>query len=87
MQDYLQPNDTISSIKDGKTLFNLESGMVEVKSNFSSKYSNKYCEMECGELENIQHILECVILNEKSEESLIFKDIHSNNIYEQIKIL
>ena len=56
IQDYLLPDINISN-EDRKFLISLQCRMIEIKSNFPSKYKDLTCEAGCGEKETMNHII------------------------------
>ena len=60
--------------------------MIEIKTNFSSKYKDQNFETECGMIENMQHILECEKLR-TSEENLSISELHEGTLRQQIRLM
>ena len=66
LQDYLKTESTIGLTKNKTTIFNIRVRMTKIKNNFKNQYKhNIKCRMNCGQIEDNQHILECTKLNKK----------------------
>ena len=67
MQPFLKPNKLSSNTSDttklGKFIFALRSRMVELRGNFSSKFTNTNCELCAEHLDSQQNLLICKSLN------------------------
>ena len=80
IQDYLLPDINISN-EDRKFLISLQCRMIEIKSNFPSKYKDLTCESGCGENETMNHIMRCNILQDKyAENNEVFENIYTCDI-------
>ena len=67
MKPFLKPNKLSSNTSDttklGKFIFALRSRMVELRGNFSSKFTNTNCELCAEHLDSQQNLLICKSLN------------------------
>ena len=87
IQDYLLPDINISN-EDRKFLISLQCRMIEIKSNFPSKYKDLTCEAGCGENETMNHIMRCNILQDKySENNEVFENIYTCDINKKLIIM
>ena len=87
IQDYLLPDINISN-EDRKFLISLQCRMIEIKSNFPSKYKDLTCEAGCEENEKMNHIMRCNILQDKySENNEVFENIYTCDIKKQLIVM
>ena len=83
MQDYLRPNDMGLTIDEQRTLFSIRNKMVNIPANFGKEQK-----CFCGDYEDMAHILHCTYLNkEEDDKNLIFEQIYSGSLTQQIEIL
>ena len=82
MSDYLLPTNKNLTIDQKRRLFAIKNKMIDIPSNFSSKIENR---CQCGEIENMEHIYICEILN-KERRILPYEKIYNGNLSEQIDI-
>jgi hypothetical protein len=83
MQEYLLPNDMGLIIDEQRSLFSIRNKMVNIPANFGREIK-----CQCGDYEDMAHILNCTYLNkEEVEENLIFEQIYSGSLAQQIDIL
>ena len=83
MQDYLLPNDMGLTIDEQRILFLIRNKMVNIPANFGRE-----SKCQCGDYEDMVHILNCTYLNkEEVKEHLIFEQIYSGSLTQQIEIL
>ena len=58
--------------------------MINLKENFSKSKLKENC--ICGQIESLEHIYSCKILNTE-ENGIPFEEIYSNNMKNQIEVL
>ena len=63
-------------------MFEVRNKMVDIPSNFPSKYTNIECEF--GEAENMEHMYNCEKLGKRPDMS--YEKIYNGNIQEQIRV-
>ena len=56
--------------------------MVEISTNFPTKYTSNKC--ECGEIEEMEHIYNCEMFGKQPKIS--YKKLYTGNIQEQIGV-
>ena len=84
MADYLAPNSSGLSIEEKQQLFAIINRMVNINYNFPQNNRIDLC--YCGELETMEHIYYCKILN-KEDPIISYNQIFNGNIGEQVTIL
>ena len=84
MADYLVPNNSGLSIEEKQQLFAIINRVVNINHNFPQNNRIELC--FCGELETMEHIYYCKILN-KEDPVIFYKQILNGNIGEQVMIL
>ena len=83
MAEYLLPWSGLL-LADQRKLFSLRNKMVRIENNFAS--IKQTC--LCGEIENLEHLYICLQFSEnQNEEVTPYKEIYSNNISKQVKVL
>ena len=85
MASYLLPNDSTLTISDKKLFFAIQNRMINIHGNFSSRKLDKFCKAGCNELETMEHIYNCKILN--SNINIIpYEQIYYGSLQQQIEI-
>ena len=80
MAEYLLPNDEFD-INEQKYIYSLRNKMFNIPSNFCSRENNT-SKCQCNTTEDMEHIYNCTILNNKQPE-VTFEQIFSDNFSEQ----
>lgn len=83
MADYLLPNDTGLTIEQKQEMFAVINRMVNISYNFPQNKKVEHC--WCREIENMEHIYICKLLN-KEEPKLPYSYIFNGNVGEQITV-
>ena len=83
MADYLAPNMTDITVKEKQDMFSVINRMVQISFNFPKSNETDFC--FCGEIETMNHIYSCKLLN-KEEEILPYEKIYTGNIGEQVTV-
>ena len=69
-------------------MFELRNGMAEIKDNYKNKYNDNKCETLCGEIEDMNHLLNCKQLNiEEKDIKHTFEDILNGNLRKKIEVM
>ena len=84
MADYLAPNNSGMTIEEKQQLFAIINRMVNISYNFPQNKTIDLC--YCGELETMEHIYNCKLLN-KEDPIISYNQIFNGNIGEQVTIL
>ena len=84
MADYLAPNNSGMTIEEKQQLFAIINRMVNISYNFPQNKTVDLC--YCGELETMEHIYHCKLLN-KEDPIISYNQIFNGNIGEQVTIL
>ena len=77
MSEYLKPNNLLE-ISDQRKIFEIRNKMTNIPANFSSKSENE-TKCVCGKIENMEHIYNCISLNE-TETKVNYLRIFEGNI-------
>ena len=75
----------VKNIKSTKLIFKLRCHVTEVKFNFKGKYEELGCRACKLEEEKQNHIIECNILNKKSEE-VEYDEIFTGTVTQKLKV-
>ena len=81
MSEYLNPSNNYLTISDKRRMFATRKKMVEISTNFPTKYTNNRC--ECGEIEEMVHIYNCEMFVKLP---IPYEKIYNGNIQEQIEV-
>ena len=84
MAEYLLPENHILSISEKQSMFAVKNRMIMIGANFPKPNISYWC--WCGIKENMQHVYECELINEKQHLSLEYMKIYTGNISEQINV-
>ena len=82
MSEYLSPSNKRLTIEQKRRLFEVRNQMVDIPSNFPTKYTYNKC--DCGENENMEHLYQCETLGKKPK--LSYEKIYNGSIQEQISV-
>ena len=82
MANYLMLNQTLN-IEDHIKIFQLRSRKNKLPSNWGE---TKFCKTGCGFILDIDHILNCLILNENKSEKFDLNLIYNGKIHEKYEI-
>ena len=84
MAEYLQPMNKELTIENRRKIFEIRNMMVDIPSNFSSSEENvKKC--ACKEIENMEHIFYCKMLNQNNPEET-YEQIFHGKLDQQIAV-
>jgi hypothetical protein len=83
MADYLLPFNNHITIEEKREMFEVKNRMTKIPYNFSSN-SDKKC--KCGKREDMLHIYECELYNQKEKPTIPFEKIYNGNLNEQITV-
>ena len=87
MQNYLRPCKIQIRKEEAQEVFKLRSRVSNVKNNYKGKYETLECEIcDKNEEESQKHILQCIKLNEKSEEIPEYEQIFYGNVKMKLAI-
>ena len=87
MQNYLRPCKIQIRKEEAQEIFKLRSRVSNVKNNYKGKYETLECEIcDNNEEESQKHILQCIKLNEKSEEIPEYEQIFYGNVKMKLAI-
>ena len=84
MAAYLQPNN-VFTIDDQQKIFEIRNQLSDIPSNFCKKENNK-SKCVCSEIETMEHIYSCYILNKETPD-IEYEKVYSDKLYEQKVIL
>ena len=84
MAAYLQPNN-VFTIDDQQKIFEIRNKLSDIPSNFCKKENNK-SKCVCSEIETMEHIYSCYILNKETPD-IEYEKVYSDKLYEQKVIL
>ena len=82
MSEYLHPSNSKLSIDQKRRMFGIKNKMLDISTNFPTKYPNHKC--ECGELETMEHIYQCQIFGVLPK--IPYVKIYNGSIQEQIEV-
>ena len=85
MSYYLMPNNSNLSNNDKKLMYGIKNRMINLFENFPSKKLQMFCLAGCNELESINHLYKCKIINQ-TEPNISYQKIYNGTIEEQVKI-
>ena len=84
MSDYLLPTNNELTVTEKQDLFAMKTRMVWIPSNFPKPEEDYYC--VCGLREDMRHIYNCEIMNNKQKPRHDYDKLFSGNIEEQIEV-
>ena len=79
---YLHPSNSKLSIDQKRRMFGIKNKMLDISTNFPTKYPNHKCEY--GDLENMEHIYQCEIFGVLPK--IPYVKIYNGSIQEQIEV-
>ena len=85
MADYLKPSDITNN--EARFLFSLRCRMVDVRTNFEGKYSDRLCPLCAEDDDHQHHLLVCELLNQAGtivEKIPVYKNIFEGTLEERI---
>ena len=85
MADYLKPSDITNN--EARFLFSLRCRMVDVRTNFEGKYSDRLCPLCAEDDDHQHHLLVCELLNQAGtivEKIPVYKNIFEGTLEEKI---
>ena len=83
MCEYLLPSDEILSISDKRNIFSVRNRMVNISYNFPKQQQIEKC--VCGEIENMEHIYLCEILN-RDKIKMTYNLIYNGTLKQQVEV-
>ena len=84
MSDYLLPTNNELTILEKQRLFAIKTRMVWIPSNFPKPEVEYKC--ECGLREDMRHIYNCELINNKQKPRHDYDKLYTGNIAEQIEV-
>ena len=82
--EYLMPNNQLNN-EEKRRIFSIRNRMINIPANFISRDKNEY-KCICKQREDMEHIYECLFLNEQRPE-IEFEEIFGENIEKMKKVL
>ena len=86
MAGYLMSNNTFLKIENKKELFSYRNKMVNIPAHYKSRNENIMCQTKCGEIENMEHIYNCQILNNNITQRGKYENIYNGSLGQQVNI-
>ena len=83
MSEYLLPFNNNLTIEEKCEIFAIRNRMVNIPFNYSSNCEYK---CECGEREDMNHIYQCELYNEKDSPIMPYEQIFNGNMKQQIYV-
>ena len=84
MAEYLLPTNSELSVLEKKRLFATKTRMVRIPSNFPKPEIEYKC--PCGLREDMKHIYNCELMNNRQKPRIEYEKIYTGNISEQIEV-
>ena len=86
LQKYLKHSNIKIKIEERQLIFQLRSGITNVKMNRKGMYEDLRCDACKEENETQEHVLNCKILNKNENQTIDFKKIRHGNIIDMVEI-
>ena len=86
LQKYLKHSNIKITIEIRQLIFQLRSGITNVKMNRKGMYEDLRCNACNEENETQEHVLKCKILNKNEKQIIDYKKIRHGNIMDMVEI-